>query len=362
MIADFKVVKKNASFLLKLRKINNKNLSSFSRAMKNNMKAGIPIVTSLSLIEKQYKKGILKKEIYKLILGISGGKTLKEAFEEEGTGFPAFYKTMMYIGEESGRLQDIFQFLEDYYLKEYKRRKKIINISIYPIAVLSLGIIMGVLIIAKVLPQFFSMLLVNNKELPKITKFYMGISKIVNNLGVLLIPLIIVFILIIIKGFNKLKEKEAFQKVIYKIPLVNSFLLKKFTCRFTLSFFIMLSSGVDFKSSFEILSNCEKAYLGARLNIVKEELSKGNTIYEAMKKAGIFQEYLLNSIYMGEVNGSLEEMLKITNEVMEEEFNLDLERLINLMEPSLMIIVGGFVLSIVLSIMLPLFSIYDLKL
>lgn len=353
---------KNVSILMNLRKISNKNLSTFSRAMKNNMKAGIPIVTSLNIIEKQYKKGRLKKEIYKLTLGISGGKSLKEAFEEDGRAFPDFYKTMMYIGEESGRLQEIFQFLEDYYIKEYKRRKKIINLSIYPISVLLLGIIMGVLIIAKVLPQFFSMLLVNNKELPRITRFYIDFSNFINKLGLFLIPIILSFILIIIKLFSSLKSKASFQKVIYKVPLLSSFLIKKFSCRFTLSFFIMLSSGVDFKSSFEILSSCEKAYLRAGLNTVKEEISRGNTIYEAMKKTGIFHEYLLSNIYMGEINGSIEEMLKITNEVMEEEFSLDLERLINLMEPSLMIIVGGFVLSIVLSIMLPLFSIYDIKL
>lgn len=343
------------------KKASGKTLSTFARTMKNNMKAGIPLLMALKLIKKQFSKESLGEGLEKIVVKIEEGSSLKDAFEKSGDCFPQFFKTMIFIGEESGNLQEIFGFLEGYYMKEYKRRKKIINVSIYPIFVLIFGMVMGTIIITKVLPKIISTIVVGNKKIPGITRFYLAISSCFNKYGIIIIILIALIILFMCSFYKKKGPSICLEKFKYKLPLIKNIVKKKFSCRFTLSLSMLLKSGVDFKSAIEILGSCENEYLKNKLKATLEYLTKGENLYSSMKAADIFPEYLLSSIYIGEINGSLDDVLIISNEIYEEELQMDLDRIIGYMEPTLMILVGLFVFSIVLAIMLPMISTYDIS-
>jgi len=128
----YKLMDKESTYLFK-RRISEKNLSSFCRNLKNNLKAGIPLVNALKLLEEHLGDKRLCRVLNKVINNIKSGLSFTESLEEFKSVFPEFFITLIHFGEESGRLQQILDFMEKYYMKEFKRRKKIISVSIYPI-------------------------------------------------------------------------------------------------------------------------------------------------------------------------------------------------------------------------------------
>lgn len=344
------------------RKISEKNLSAFCRNLKNNLKAGIPLIGALSLIEEHVENKDLSKIIKRIIENIKKGLSFTESLEKHKTVFPEFFITLVRFGEESGKLQQVLEFMDKYYMKEYKRRRKIVSISIYPISIFIGALIMGMLAICKLIPTFLSSINMDNMELPYITKVYMGIGKGLNTIGIFIIPIGMGIFIGINFFYDYLKKKGITYSFKYQNPLMKRLEINRFCCKFTMAMSMMISSGIDIKTSLIILKNCENSdYISNRLNDCIEGIEKGDSLYEGMRKCDIFPKYFLSTIHIGEINGSLEEVLYSCNEVFEEELQGRLDRMTSLAEPLIMIFVGIFIGSIIMAIALPLFSMYNIK-
>lgn len=341
-------------------KLSGKVLSNFARGMKNNLRSGLPIVTSLEL-SKAYCSKKLKADIEGIEQIINEGGTLREAFNNVNNRIPDFFKVMIGIGEESGNLEDVFGFLEEYYMKEYKRRKKIINISIYPIFTLVLSLVMGLIMICRILPKFFSIININREDIPAITKFYMAISDGINSLGVLMVPVSIFLLVLSIFVIRRMVSSRIFFRFAYSTIFIGKLMKQRFESRMSLSLWMMSKSGIDLKTSMYISSESENSFIKERMGDCIRELEKGSMIFEAMKLSGIFSEYLLANVYVGENNGSLEDVFKSVSQVLGEEVDLSMDRLTTLMEPLLIVIVGTFILSIVMAIVMPMLNMYKVK-
>ncbi|MEG0132639.1 MAG: type II secretion system F family protein [Clostridium sp.] len=352
----------NENIITFQKRISQKYLGVFCKIMKNNLKAGISLITSLELVATQSDNKVLASSIDKAISYIKKGSTLKESLSNDQRGFPKLFITMISIGEESGNLQQVFQLMEKYYIKEYNRTKKLINMMIYPMFVIIVAIIMSMVIIAKILPNFFKNMNMDYTDLPKITRFYMAISNGMNKLGVFIIPLVITIIVVSCLACRYLKKNNVIEEFIYKVPLIRKFQLKKFYCRFTLSLSMMIGSGVDIKSALVALKSCEDVdYINKKLYTCIRTLEEGLGLYDGIKKLDIFPKYFLIMISMGEENGSLEEVLLTSNEEFEEDLQVNIEKVMKLIEPLITILAGMVVGSIVLAVMLPLFSMYNVK-
>jgi type IV pilus assembly protein PilC len=357
----YKKLHKENTYLQKI-SVSEKNLSTFCRNLKNNLKAGIPLVNALNLIEEHLGDKRLCGVIGKITNNIKKGSSFTESLEQFYNVFPEFFVTLIHFGEESGRLQQVLEFMEKYYMREYKRKKKIVSVSIYPIVLFILILTMGIVAIYKLIPTFFASIDMENMKLPYITRFYMKLSMTINSIGIFIVPILIgIFIAV---GFlhMHLKKIGITYNFKYRNPLIKRLEINKFCCKFTMAISMMVGSGIDIKSSLVLLRNCENAtYIKERLNCCIEGLERGDSLYEGMKKCDIFSKYFLSTVYIGEVNGSLEEVLNSCNEVFEEELQGKLDRMTSLVEPLLIGFVGLFIGSIIISIMLPLFNMYNTK-
>ncbi len=358
---DYEEVHEVKIFNSMRKKISQKTISLFCKSMKNNLKAGISLTIALDLVISQIKNKTLAAVLENVIICIKKGDSFSEALNKYRNIFSEYFINMIYIGEESGRLQEILGFLEKYYIKEYKRKKKIVNMSIYPMVLMATTMVIGIVMIVKILPTFLNSINQENYKLPFITKFYMGISKGISSLGIFIIPISIALIVSVYALHSNLKKKGLIDKFLYKSPLIKEFQMKKFCCRFTLSLSMMISSGVDLKSSLVILKSCEGIYIRKQLSKCIGALEKGNGLHEGLKEANIFSDYFLTMIHVGEENGSLEEMITTCNEIFEDELEINMERIMALTEPLLIIFIGIFIGSIVFAIMIPIFSVYNVS-
>lgn len=244
-------------------------------------------------------------------------------------------------------------------MKKHMRKKRIINSLIYPMFILILAIILGLLIITIVIPQFLLNPMIDHSELPLITRIYVAIGNFIKHKTSYFIAGNIIFIMIFIYMMKIIKKNETFQKVILTVPFLKSIIIKEFLCDFTYSLSLMIKSGLTIKNSLCIMrdmQNIESFYRALTISV--ECIEKGFSIHKAFSSTKLFPNFFLSMVYIGEENGALEESLCTTNEFFEEEFNSVLNSITVIIEPLLIIFIGIFVGSIILSVMLPLYSLY----
>lgn len=343
------------------KKASHKDMVLICRTMKNNLKSGIPLTSSLKLAASHMKNRSLASAIDKIQSEIQCGDTLTDALKKNKDTFPEFFISMVQIGEKSGNLEEIFGRLEIYYGQEYKRRRKIISITMYPAFVFILSITVALVIIVKFLPKFFMNMNINIKEMPLITRIYMKIAEIFKSAGLMMFPIVILGMLLINMAYTKFKESENYEKFRYKSIFTGRVCKGSFYCRFTMAMHMIITSGLDIKGAFYILKDIEPSqFLREKYIRAIEDLEAGNVLSDIINGFNMFPKEFVASIVFGEESGTLDESILTYNEIFEDDLKESIDRIIKLMEPSLILMAGLFVLSIYIAIMVPLYSIYTL--
>ena len=343
------------------KKISFKELTILCKTLKNNLKSGISITDSLKLANKAMNKLNISLIIKDVINYIELGYTLTEAFKKYENIFPYIFISMINIGEESGSLDEVFQNLEDYFYQAEKRRKKIINVTTYPIIIFIISLLVALIIIVKFLPNFFSNMQVNTEKLPFITRLYLGISNNLKEFNFFLQPLFIVIILSFKFVYKRFIKTELFEKLKYESIISKRICILNFQCNFTKSLYMIIKSGIDIKKAFYIMISSEASeFLRKKYLKAIESLEKGEVLSQVIREFDLFSNEFVLSVILGEENGSLEETLIRYNEIFEEELKENIDLVIKFLEVILIIMAGLFILSIYIAIMTPLYSIYNI--
>lgn len=264
------------------------------------------------------------------------------------------------IGEESGKLEEVFSNLEVYYTKEEKRRKTMVNVTIYPLLIFIASAIGAFIIITKFMPKFFANAGVHKSQVPAITRFYMTLADTLLNLDYLVIPIVFAFIGIALISYKKLGYGDSLDKFKHTSFFTKGICIKSFSCRFTMSLRMIITCGIDIKSAFKLLVKTEgSAFIKERYFSGIEELEKGVVLSKVIRNFNLFPEEFLVSVLLGEESGDLEQVLLRYNEIFEEELNSKIDLMVKLLEPGLIILAGLFLLSIYAAILLPIYGIYS---
>lgn len=356
---SFNTVENTHYKTLSIKRVSLKELSMFCKNINNTLKAGIKIDKALHLCINHSNHPTFKWVLKEVLFSIEQGKSLKESFDEHKKFFPQFFRTIVYIGETSGDMVGTFDFLEQCYSKKYTRRKKIINALIYPSFILGFSIIMALIMVVFILPQLLSNPMLNTSTLPTITRFYMKISYGIRENTFYALSMFTVTLGCILFFLRNFIKSQVFQNIIIRIPGVRKVIINNFLCDFTFSLSLLLSNGINIKNSIDIIKDSQG------LMTIRNSLSKcnagieaGESIHHSLKATNMFSGRVLSMISIGEENGQLETYLKTINEITEEEFNNTISVLTVIIEPVLLILVGLFIASIIMSIMIPLSNIY----
>lgn len=322
------------------------------------LKSGLSLSNSLTLIINNLKNPSLKLLLLQLSQDIKSGKSLRSSICYFEKILSPFYINLIVIGEESGTLPQTLELISENIKKNLLMKKKINSLLIYPIFVFSVTIILSIILINFVLPEFIKIFNENSIPLPFITLILLKIYAIFSNF----FYYIIITILLIFFSFYLLLQKEIGKNFLYK-TLTHFFpLYRVYTSFFLLkNLSILLESGISLFSSLKTLCIVERnPILKFDLNVIVENLKKGATFHSSIKDSYFFPKTVLSMISVGENTGTLPLMISSASELLYYRFNNLLERILLLIEPLTLIVLGGIIGTIILGLYLPMFDAFSI--
>lgn len=342
-------------------KIKAKELSIYCKQFSAILRAGVPLIQCLGMLGEQTENAILKSITVDVREEVQKGSSLSQAMEIHGNKLPHILINMVAAGEMSGNLDHSLEVMSIHFEKEHKTKQKVKSAMRYPIVVSVVAVAVVILLLVKVVPVFESMFTSTGRELPGPTKALLQLSNFLQNNGLLLFAILIV----IIGGIKLLllgeAQKLAYDKFKYRMPAFGSFQIKSATAAFARNMSSLMSTGVSITESLEITGRVlENSYALYCIQRVIEQVKEGKGLYAPIKSLGLFPPMLENMIMLGEESGTLDEMLIKTADFYEDEVDRAAEALTGLLQPAVIVVLGGIVAFIVLAIALPMFDSYNM--
>ena len=342
------------------RKISKEEILNFTKEILIMLDSGISIIKILEIQEQQYKAP-LKDILGELKRDILNGDTLGEAFKKYEEIFGSFYIGMIFLGESSGNLDKNLRKICEYLELEIRIIKKIKEVIFYPCILLTFSILILTFLMIYIFPNFIKLFEENKKELPLLTRILIGVS---NNFHMIILFFICILIIIIffiryIKKDRVLKEK--YDGILLKVPIIKSFIIGNFIIRFSKNISIMLSSGIVIMDILKLLKNFfENIVIKRELEIIEELLFEGKQLSEGLKKNNLFPQKYIKLVIVGEKSGELSKVFEQIAKLEEERIERDIKKLLTLVEPILIIILGLILSIIIIAIYLPIFNMSNL--
>ena len=336
-------------------KIKDKDIVIMTRQLATLLEASTPIVEALNITAKQLKNKNLIYILYNLKEEIVQGKRLGSSMKKFPGVFSDTYISMVTAGDSSGNLDIVFTKLADYLEESASIKQKVISALTYPIVLIGFSIVVIISLLAFVLPQVVGQFIKAGAELPFITKFLIGIS---NNI----IPILIIFAVLCAVIFysyknyvGKIENKISFDRRVLNIPLLGNFILNSELERFSSTMELLLASGTNLDVA---LDECSKIFDNKFLSKIvvdaKNDVVEGKDFIVSLKNEGILPDIFIQLISSGYRSGNLAKMFNKVSHFMKSEIENKRAIFLSLLEPVVIILMGGFIMLIVLAILIPI--------
>lgn len=342
------------------RKVKLKDIAIFCRQFYVMLDSGLSIGKALNILIEQGEK----PKIREALIGVNGdlkrGETLASSMRKRKDVFPNLLTSMIDAGERSGNLDIILKRMAEYYEKETKIRGKIKSAMIYPIVLGVVAIIAITFILTFVMPTFVQMFEENNVDLPMSTKMVLGTSKMLGKYGIIIF-LILVTAIILLGKYLKSEEGQYKLSIInLKIPVIKKLTQKIIVSRFTRTMGIVSSSGMSLVTSLEIVASVVGNKIAEKeLLKVKEKVLKGEGLGDSIMNIKIFPPMLASMVKIGEEAGSLDSILDKTADFYDDELEREIKTATALIEPSMIVLMGIIIGFLLISILTPMFKMYN---
>ena len=354
-LLDYSDVKSASS---SMRKLSNTVLSRLCREMSSMLESGITVSHAVSILLNNELKTKTRNVLSSLKSEINIGNSLSEAMRMQNGAFPELLISMVYVGEESGALAGVFARMADYYESKHKFDSEIRSALVYPIMLIIVLIASVIVILAYILPKFMNIF--KNIELPKATKFIFSLSNVITGY----IPVIIIFFIALTAILIFLSQTGPFRyiidKIALKLPITGKYSRKICTFRFIEAFCILYTNGSSMINSI----GASQAAIGntciiRQLNMCIQRLSTGTTLAEALRLAPQLDSKLVAAVAVGEETGKLEPVLDSLAKSYKYEATQSVKKMLTLIEPLLICILGLFVAFVIISVMQPIYMLYS---
>ena len=338
-------------------RVSTKALTQFTVQLSTLQDAGLPIVRSLKILEGQMERGPFKAVVGEVTEEVESGSPLSESMSRHPSVFDGLYTNMVKAGEAGGVLDVILSRLAGFMEKSEKLKKRIKGAMIYPIVVATVTLSILMLIMIFVVPKFEQVFrqMPQLGELPGLTQALQGFSRFLVEQWYVLIGIIIVMVIL-----WKLFKASAFggrvvDRVKLRLPVVGPLVRKIVVARFSRTFGTLIASGVPILEALDICQHTAgNIVMEEALQGVRDSITEGGTIAEPLGESGIFDDIVVNMIDVGEETGELDKMLIRIADNYDEEVDVAVGSMVSIIEPVLIVFMGGAVFLIVLGLFLPL--------
>ena len=336
-------------------KVKNKDIVIMTRQLSTLLDANTPIVDALEITAKQLKNKDLIYVLFSLKEDIVQGKRLGNSMNKFPNIFSDTYISMITAGDSSGNLDIVFSRLADYLEESASIRQKVLSALTYPLILVAFSIIVIMSLLVFVLPQVVNQFIKAGAELPLITKILLGIS---SNI----IPITIVIILsgiglyLLYKNYTKtVKNKIKAHKKMLELPLLGNFLLNSELEKFSSTMELLLASGTNLDVALEECSNVfSNKYLANIIINTKNDVVEGKDFINSLKQDAALPDIFIQLVSSGYRSGNLVKMFNKVAQFMKSEIESKRSIFLSLLEPIVIIFMGGFIMMIVLAILIPI--------
>ncbi len=336
-------------------RIKNKDIVLMTRQLATLLEASTPIVDSIDITARQTKNKNLIQILYNLKEDLVQGKRLGNSMKKFPGIFSDTYVSMVSAGDSSGNLDTVFSKLADYLEESASIRQKVISALTYPLILIGFSFIVVISLLAFVLPQVIDQFIKAGAELPFITKFLIGISNNIIPILLVITFLSVGFYYVYKKYTKKEKNKLLVDKKILAIPFLGNFILNSELERFSSTMELLLASGTNLDIALEECSKIfNNQYLSNIIMNARNDVVEGKDFIITIKQNEIFPDIFIQLIASGYRSGNLEKMFNKVSNFMKSEIENKRSVFLSLLEPIVIIFMGGFIMMIVLAILIPI--------
>ena len=338
-------------------KVTGKDVVIFTRQLSTMIDAGLPLVQCLQILAKQQSNSTFRKVLQEIQVDVETGTTLADAMRKHPKIFDNLYSNMIEAGELGGILDTILARLAIFKEKSMALKKKIKGAMTYPIICLSISILILVVILVFVIPVFVEMFASMDSTLPVPTLIVVNMSNFVKN-NFIYIALVCALIFFIFKKiYNTEKGRLKLDAFFLRAPIAGPLIRKVSVAKFTRTLSTMLQSGVPILDALQVVAKTSGNKVIERAVVrVGDSIAEGRPIAEPLEETGVFPNMVVQMINVGESVGALDTMLEKIADFYDEEVDQAVENLTAMIEPLMMVFLGGMIGGLVVAMYLPIFQ------
>ncbi|MFA5582701.1 MAG: type II secretion system F family protein [Bacteriovoracaceae bacterium] len=330
-------------------------LMRFTRQLSILINAGVPILESLEILTKQETNASLKKVVRNISMNVEEGKSLYDSMMGQ-VGFSKLYCSLVKAGEAAGILDSILVKLAEFLERAEKLKKQVKSALTYPVIVVIVGIAVVFGLMTFVVPQFVSILEEGNQKIPWVTQTVIDVSDFFQEYTLLLLVGLICASMIFINYIKTTTGKKQWDIFTMKAPLFGMLVIKGNLGSFTRTLATMLAAGVPIIDSLEIcIETLDNTQIAKDLEKVRKAVIEGKSITEPLGRIKYFPPLVTQMIKVGESTGNLDQMLLKVADVFEDEVEELVQNLTKLIEPIILVVLGGIIGFVLIAMYLPIF-------
>ena len=335
-----------------------KQVAVFSKQLATLINAGVPLVQSLAILQRQLDNKTFENVIKKVRSDVESGLPFSEALQQHPKIFGRLFINLVRAGETSGTLDTVLERIAEFQEKQLALQGKIKSALTYPTVVLVFALGITYFLLTTVVPQFAGILTQLNAPLPFITRMLMAVSNFLQHSGLLLLAIIAVIVLAYRWYYRTPQGRHAIDDFKLRLPVFGNLIQKSAISSFARTFGLLVSSGVNIIESLEITKGtADNAIVEETIENAKNVVISGDQMSSSLATSKVFPPMVVSMVAIGEETGSLDNMLNKVADFYDREVDEAVESLTAAIEPMMIVFLGGIVGLIVAGMFLPMFSI-----
>ena len=334
-----------------------KDMAVFCRQFVSILRAGVSVASVLAMLGQQTGNKKLRAAIREMQADVEKGESLAASMRRHPKIFPAILVNMVAAGEASGNLEESFRQIETYFDRSKRTKSKVTSAMIYPCVLIVVMIVVLIVMMTKIIPNFLKTFEDMDAELPKLTRGVMAVCEWFESWW--WVPLLVLVALIVggVLFHRTDKGKHFFGWLARKTPVVGNLTVKTACATFCRTMEVLIGSGLTLTDSMDLAaSNMGNIYYLEAIRDARALVAEGTPLRESLLRTGIFPAMVSNLVGVGEETGDLQSMMGKVADYYDEEVDEATKKLLNLMEPAIIIFMAVFVVIIVLAIYLPMIN------
>lgn len=342
------------------RRMSMENFLAFNQEIAALLRAGLPLLQTLDLMLERMEDPFMRTVIGEIRDQVRSGAELSDAFASFGDLFPPLYASSLKAGERSGELEGVIRRFVRYLRLLLNARKRVVSALVYPSVLISLSIVMVGVMTIYVVPTFSKFYGDLDAELPMITQITLGISFWLRDHILLILAALIAGVFFFRRWLATTEGRVTFDRLRLRLPILGDIFQLFAISEFCRSLATLLSGGIPLVAAAETAVRAVgNRYMARRIVPAIDDVRQGMAFYAALEKTTVFTHMSIDMIKVGEATGALDEMLNSVSDYIDEIVETKVQRLLTLIEPVLLVVMGIVIGAILISIYLPMFSAFS---